>query len=203
MVSIYILLLEDNKYYVGKTNSLVVRLSDHFEGKGSVWTTKYKPLRIEKIIKDCDNFAEDKYTLKWMKKYGIENVRGGSFCRITLPKSELTVIKKMINSMRDSCYKCGKKGHFAKDCGVTYPDPVYEEPKRNVPKMDPNATCVRCYRKGHWRKNCYAETMKGGKRPIGWHCWKCGSGDHWFWKCKSKKDIFGNIITSSKACVIC
>ena len=41
MVSIYVLKLKNNKYYVGKTTSLR-RLKDHFSEGGSAWTKKYK-----------------------------------------------------------------------------------------------------------------------------------------------------------------
>jgi len=41
MTSIYILKLQDDKYYVGKTNHLNFRLENHFTGTGSIWTTKY------------------------------------------------------------------------------------------------------------------------------------------------------------------
>ena len=42
MVSIYLLKLKDNKYYVGKTLNLHFRLEQHFNKDGSNWTKKYK-----------------------------------------------------------------------------------------------------------------------------------------------------------------
>ena len=116
MVFIYILKLKDNKYYIGKTDNPKFRLDNHFKASGSSWTTKYKPIQIIGLFPDCDDFDEDKYTLKYMKKYGIENVRGGSFCKDTLSSETLLTIKKMICGAKDNCYECGKPGHFAKDC---------------------------------------------------------------------------------------
>lgn len=47
--TIYILKLNDNKYYIGKTNRIVIdRYQEHLEGIGSFWTKKYKPLSIIK-----------------------------------------------------------------------------------------------------------------------------------------------------------
>jgi predicted GIY-YIG superfamily endonuclease len=78
MTTIYVLELESNKYYVGKSKELEIRLENHFNNNGFSWTQKYKPIKILEIFKDCDDFDEDKYTLKYMSKYGINNVRGGS-----------------------------------------------------------------------------------------------------------------------------
>jgi predicted GIY-YIG superfamily endonuclease len=106
MVFIYILQLENKKYYVGKTLNPGFRLEQHFNSSGSQWTKKYKPLKVLEIIPNCDNFDEDKYTLKFMEKYGINNVRGGTFCELKLNKDNKTIIKKMLKGAMDKCYIC-------------------------------------------------------------------------------------------------
>lgn len=116
MVSIYILLLEDNKYYVGKSPNPKFRIEQHFNSNGSSWTKKYKPIRVIETINNCDNFDEDKYTLKYMAKFGINNVRGGSFCEITLSDNNILTLEKMLKSSQDKCYICNNFGHFAKNC---------------------------------------------------------------------------------------
>jgi hypothetical protein len=116
MVYIYILKLKNNKYYVGKTSNPNFRLESHFNSNGSAWTKKYKPINIHQLIPNCDNFDEDKITIKNMKKYGIDNVRGGSFCQLKLTNENKKTIERMINGSTDKCYKCGKKGHFANQC---------------------------------------------------------------------------------------
>lgn len=40
-ISIYILELENNKYYIGKTTNSNFRLKQHYNSDGSVWTKKY------------------------------------------------------------------------------------------------------------------------------------------------------------------
>lgn len=115
-ILIYVLELENNKYYVGKTTNPDFRLKQHFNSYGSEWTKKYKPKKILEIISNCEDIDEDKYTLKYMEKYGINNVRGGTFYELKLNNEKLNTIKKMLNDLIDKCYICGNDGHYATDC---------------------------------------------------------------------------------------
>ena len=95
MVYIYALQLENGKYYIGKTNNPRFRLEDHFNSNGSQWTKFHKPLRILELISNCDDYDEDKITLQYMDKFGIDNVRGGSFVSVKMEKSTIDTLKQM------------------------------------------------------------------------------------------------------------
>ena len=92
MVSVYILELTNNKYYVGSTAKIMVNMD--VVNYHIPWIQKYKPIRILNVIYDCDKYDEDKYTRKYMDDYGLDNVRGGSFSSEHLDP----VIRAMLSS---------------------------------------------------------------------------------------------------------
>jgi len=117
---IYILELANNKYYVGKTANVKQRFAQHCAGEGSEWTRLHKPKRVVQYIQCDDPMAEDIYTKKYMMRWGIENVRGGSYSQVALFDWQVKSLEHEFKTTRDRCFKCGMSGHFAKDC-ITEP----------------------------------------------------------------------------------
>ena len=100
--TIYILSCKKNKYYIGSTNRpLKERILEHFEWKGSSWTYKYPPIKVVETIQNADNFDEDKNVKKYMFKYGIDNVRGGSYSSFQLSNE----MKNLITSLERETLK--------------------------------------------------------------------------------------------------
>jgi predicted GIY-YIG superfamily endonuclease len=114
--TVYVLRLQHGKYYVGKTDDVQRRFQQHQNGRGSGWTQKYPPIAIEKTYPRAGPFDEDKVTKEYMAKHGIDNVRGGTYVSVELDEYQTEVLKQEIWSATDCCTRCGRKGHFVKDC---------------------------------------------------------------------------------------
>ena len=155
MVFIYSLKLQRGKYYIGKTDKPTFRLEDHFASSGSAWTKKYKPISIYQLIPDMSDHDEQRITQEYMNKYGIDNVRGGPWCKVVLSDEERLFIQNLLDGENDKCYQCGSSDHFAKDCKM------YQK----KPKHTKN-TCERCGRFGHSEETCYAKTDSNGRKII-------------------------------------
>jgi predicted GIY-YIG superfamily endonuclease len=114
--TIYILKLQGGKYYVGKSDNVLERIRDHTNGIGSAWTRKYKPIDVEKTIPNASPFAEDATVKEYMARYGIDNVRGGTYVTEHLSESEHHHLQQEIWAAKDCCKRCGRSGHFINTC---------------------------------------------------------------------------------------
>jgi len=178
MVFIYVLKLTYGKFYIGKTTNPYFRLDNHFNSNGSAWTMKYKPIKVLELIPNCDDYDEDKYTRKYMDKYGFDNVRCGSFVSIELDKITIQYLTRMSNGTKDKCFICSKSDHFAKDCSkknvftvvhnqnynkkitnqkqVKHYEDECEDEEETDEGYENKGCCFRCGREGHYVTSCYA-----------------------------------------------
>ena len=80
-MSVYVLELENDKYYIGYTEKGIVRVENHFAQGGSSWTRLHKPIKLISF-KDGSKDLEKTTTIEYMKKYGWKNVRGAGWTSI-------------------------------------------------------------------------------------------------------------------------
>nr|QQV29256.1 GIY-YIG nuclease family protein [Kaumoebavirus]QQV29762.1 GIY-YIG nuclease family protein [Kaumoebavirus] len=92
---LYVLALADDCYYVGITNNLKRRITQHKKG-ASGWTTLHKPSHIIEHAENVRPCVENKVTLNYIDRYGWEKVRGGSFLSIDIknPLKEVDALRK-------------------------------------------------------------------------------------------------------------
>jgi len=115
-ITVYVLKLENNKYYVGKTRDFEKRYTKHMNGLASSWTRFHKPQSCILRICPSEPFDEDKYTKQYMTMYGIENVRGGAYANPVLCDMQIYALIAEIRAEKDLCIICGSKDHFFESC---------------------------------------------------------------------------------------
>lgn len=119
---VYVLLLKDDRYYVGKTSDLTKRIAIHKRGGGTsaYWLRLYPFVKVLKIYAfedaDCDAFTELGITLKMMSEKGIDYVRGSCFSQVKFKQETVEDLQKLIKASGNCCFLCGKEGHISRNC---------------------------------------------------------------------------------------
>lgn len=120
MKYLYVLKLENNALYIGTTSNIEERFKQHSQGKIAVWTKNNKPVAI------LDTIAFDKITPhdlrieaailthKYMKKYGVQNIRGELYPQVHFTETRTKNLTEFIDS--DKCYRCNLTGHHTNAC---------------------------------------------------------------------------------------
>jgi hypothetical protein len=90
----YIIELENNKYYIGKTDQADFNINNGFVSTAQLWTSTFKPIKLLSLV-----IYNEKFVIRNMKKYGIDNVRGGIFNSFELSIDTVRIINKLISDI--------------------------------------------------------------------------------------------------------
>ena len=136
IIYIYVLLLEGDRYYVGKSRWPDWRLWQHTHGKGAQWTRLHPTVkRVYRypyyVVTEYDeDRLEDRVTIETMKRHGWQNVRGGSWCEV---------------SDADTLKSLQRRGHF-RDVKAAEADLAPLELTRYILKLEDRKYYVGCTR---------------------------------------------------------
>ncbi len=193
-IMIYVLLLEGDRVYVGKSADVKARYAAHLSGLGSAWTKKWRPKGIMRQAAERSVFDEDITVKEYMLAHGIDKVRGGSYSQVELDAGQLAALRAELRGATDACVRCGRTGHFAAKC--RWADDVDGQrigPRASLPDPSPPVSrpidqlefdfdfaeavdqafnarddmCGRCGRFGHAVGDCWAASdVAGGRLPV-------------------------------------
>lgn len=119
---VYVIVLNNGKRYVGSSENIEKRVSDHKHGKGAAYTKRHGIVGQDVVITTQNGTIESweqNETLAQMIKYGVHNVRGFQWVTEELSPNDANVIKTLMCGLFSLCNHCGRPGHFGTDC----PDP--------------------------------------------------------------------------------
>lgn len=120
---LYVLKCSHDKWYVGRTTrGKDDRFAEHLLGTGAEWTRLHAPEFMTEWIPYTHPLLEDERTVRLMKVYGIENVRGGSFVSPVLPDHQRATLDGMLRSASGACHQCGSLDHYFKSCPRRVPE---------------------------------------------------------------------------------
>ena len=73
---IFVLELENNKWWIGSSKNPSTTIAQHREGKGNIWTRENKVVKVQEIIEDGDL---TEVMIRYITNYGWKCVRGTNF----------------------------------------------------------------------------------------------------------------------------
>jgi len=205
---VYVLALKDGFYYIGRFN-----ISQIKNGGGSSWTKLHPPVSVvETIYRDAEydeEFDEDEIVYKYMKKYGIDKVRGGSYSTAVLTDYSIKILNEKLNK-NEYIYKANENSVITTTTDADFTTVVYDSSKKNQSSDSKKSSRVSSSSSAHVCSYCEVSFIddvmlkKHEERCMdsyftknkndGKICERCGRHTHITQYCKAKTDIQGYII---------
>lgn len=100
----YIILLNDNKYYIISSKRDNITIDEIMKITGIDWLLINRPLHIIlKLYSTDPNVTVNKYVIEYMKKYGRQAVRGGSYTNVILTANQhIDITDSLPNMISDA-----------------------------------------------------------------------------------------------------
>lgn len=196
MAYLYTLQLQSGKYYVGKSDDPDTRFLAHKNGNGAVWTKIHKPVKILEIRELKGEHDETNTTKDMMKKYGVDNVRGGAYTQSVLDDATKSVLEHEILGNTDKCYTCGQAGHFANRCKnkVVYADESESEEEDEWGCDHCEKTFTSMSRALSHERRCTSNPVvfkKVAPKKATGACYRCGRASHYSPDCYASTHVDG------------
>lgn len=196
--NVYVLRLEGGRFYVGKSDDVNKRCQEHMTGKGSAWTKKYSPISLIETRKNVSHFEEDKAVKEYMNTYGVQNVRGGSYVSMDLTESQKESLTKELRGATDACTRCGREGHFVKDCYARREVRDESSEEESSEGSEDEWGCEFCERTfttafgcGVHEKSCKEKPKQKQSSKKGGSCYRCGRPGHYSPDCYATRHADG------------
>ena len=204
---VYVLALKDGFYYIGRFN-----ISQIKNGGGSSWTKLHPPVSVvETIYRDAEydeEFDEDEIVYKYMKKYGVDKVRGGTYSSTLLSDYSIKILNEKLNK-NEYIYKANENSVIT-TTDADFTTVVYDSSKKNQSSDSKKSSRVSSSSSAHVCSYCEVSFIddvmlkKHEERCMdsyftknkndGKICERCGRHTHITQYCKAKTDIQGYII---------
>ena len=136
---VYVLELSGGNFYVGKSEDIESRISQHEKDSGASWTKAHPIIgRVDTITQKMDDLEswERAETLELAHKYGIEKVRGHMWTQNILTEQKKNEFIGQIRERRDLCRKCGSPDHMISSCRSREPESESEQESESESKSE-------------------------------------------------------------------
>jgi predicted GIY-YIG superfamily endonuclease len=191
--SLFVLECSSDKWYIASAKDVLHKVTYLECGFGPDWTRTYSPIRIveQRPITGPTDVLDT--TKKYMKTYGIDNVRCESMCYVStseyanasvtdtrfLDEEVERTLRFELYALPGSCSKCRGTGHLADAC--------------NRPLVT-SWNCQYCVSDYPTKGACLEHERKCPHKPergVSNSCTRCGRHEHTTDRCYEKKHTTG------------
>lgn len=206
---VYVLALEKNRFYVGLClkRDPFKRIKTHYKSNGARYTQINKVLKLICVQQVEDTLHELITTLKYMKKYGINNVRGDKYIRENISDFERHEIANLLINL-DTSFKV----ILSNTNVVVIKDDVDFDPRKhkleiNFPaeslKIIVVLRCIETFGLNMVENDIYkspdATSVCTHLRHSNQQCIKCGSCEHFAKSCSNSTFELDNSLFIDKS----